>query len=548
MKRDRTGTKGDARLRERAEKQIKDSARVPKALPRDDILELIHELEVHQVELELQNEELRRSQSEIEVSRKKYFDLYDLAPIGYVTLDRNGLIREINLTGAELLGREKRYLMGSRFARFVNQSDQDNFHKFCRRLFEAGGREEAELRLSSGQRLPMDVLLSGVAIQDSEGNLNVCQIAITNITSRKRAENWLRKLIETTQDGVVSIDRGGHIALFNFAAEKMFGYSAAEVTGKKVNILMAEPYAGEHDGYIARYEQTGEARVIGKIRAVAARRKNGEIFPIDLSVNEVDESNEGRYVAFIRDMTEKAHLQAQLVEKAQLAVIGETAAKIVHEIANPMNGMFMNIQLLERRVAPAADEVVTTSIKRIGNEVSRLKNLLYDFRSFSRPETYDLRPTALADIAREVCALESAAYAAKGIRLELAIDPSLPHVLADRAKLKQALLNLCKNAEEAMPEGGTLTLRLRASDGKMILEVCDTGIGVPEGLNLLEPFATTKPLGSGLGLVIVRQIVACHQGELSYVSATGKGTSFSLALPVHSTGADRPGPVRQSSD
>jgi signal transduction histidine kinase len=112
-------------------------------------------------------------------------------------------------------------------------------------------------------------------------------------------------------------------------------------------------------------------------------------------------------------------------------------------------------------------------------------------------------------------------------------------VLADREKLKQALLNLCKNAEEAMPEGVTLTVQLRASDGKVILEVCDTGIGIPEGLNLLEPFATTKPFGSGLGLVIARQIVACHRGELSYVSAPGKGTSFSLALPVHSTGAER---------
>ena len=373
MKRDRTGAKSDARLREQAEKQIKESAHVPKALPRDDVLKLIHELEVHQVELELQNEELRRSQSEIEVSRKKYFDLYDLAPIGYVTLDRNGLIREINLTGGELLGREKRYLMSSRFARFVHRSDQDNFHKFHRRLFESGGHEEVELRLTPGQKQPAEALLSGVAIQDSEGNLNVCQIAITDITIRKRAENWLRKLIETTQDGVVSIDRGGHIALFNPAAETMFGYSVAEVIGKKVNMLMPEPYASEHDAYIARYEQTGETRAIGKIRAVAARRKNGEIFPIDLSVNEVDESNEGRYVAFIRDMTEKAQLQAQLVEKAQLAVIGETAAKIVHEIANPMNGMFMNIQLLERRLAPAADEVVTTSIKRIGNEVSGLK-------------------------------------------------------------------------------------------------------------------------------------------------------------------------------
>jgi signal transduction histidine kinase len=237
-------------------------------------------------------------------------------------------------------------------------------------------------------------------------------------------------------------------------------------------------------------------------------------------------------------VTEKARLQAQLVEKAQLAVIGETASQIIHEIANPLNGMFMNIQLLERRVAPATDEVVTTSITRIGNEVSRLKNLLYDFKSFSRPETYDLRPTALAGIVREVCAIESAAYAAKGIRFELEIDPDLPLVLADREKLKQALLNLCKNAEEAMPKGGTLTVRLRASDGKVNLEVCDTGIGVPEGLNLLEPFATTKPLGSGLGLVIARQIVAGHHGELSYTSEAGKGTSFSLVLPVHSVAAE----------
>ena len=548
MKRDRTGAKGDARLRERAEKQIKESAHIAKALPRDDILKLIHELEVHQVELELQNEELRRSQSEIEVSQKKYFDLYDLAPIGYVTLDRNGLVREINLTGAELLGREKRYLMGSRFARFICQSDQDNFHKFHRRLFESGGHEGVELRLAPGQKQPAEVLLSGVAIHDSEGNLRVCQIAMADVTSQKRAENWLRKLIETAQDGVISIDRTGHIALFNPAAEKMFGYSAAEVKGKKGNILMVEPYASEHDAYIARYEQTGERRAIGKIRAVAARRKDGEIFPIELSVNEVDGSDEQRYVAFIRDMTEKAQLQAQLVEKAQLAVIGETASKIIHEIANPLNGMFMNIQLLERRVASAGDEVVTTSIKRIGNEVSRLKNLLYDFRSLSRPETYDLRPTALADIAREVCALESAAYAAKGIRVELAMDPGLPLVLADREKLKQALLNLCKNAEEAMPEGRTLTVRLRASDGKVILEVCDTGIGVPEGLNLLEPFATTKPLESGLGLVMARQIVACHRGNLSYVREPGKGTSFSLALPVHSAGVDKPGRIRQNSD
>ena len=148
MKPDQAEARRRIVLREKAESQINESARVAKALPKDDVLELIHELEVHQVELELQNEELRRSQSELEGSRKKYFDLYDLAPIAYVTLDQNGLIREINLTGAELLGTERRRLNGRRFARFVAQSCQDNFHKLCRRLFESAGREE----ISSGWR------------------------------------------------------------------------------------------------------------------------------------------------------------------------------------------------------------------------------------------------------------------------------------------------------------------------------------------------------------------------------------------------------------
>lgn len=187
MKPDQAEARKRIVLRKKAEREINESARVATALPKDDVLKLIHELEVHQVELELQNEELRRGQSELEGSRKKYFDLYDLAPIGYVTLDRNGLIREINLTGAELLGTERRRLNRRRFARFVTRSDRDDFHKFCRRLFESARREDCELRLASSERPPVDVLLSGVAIHDNEGNLNLCQVAVMDITARKKA-------------------------------------------------------------------------------------------------------------------------------------------------------------------------------------------------------------------------------------------------------------------------------------------------------------------------------------------------------------------------
>jgi len=533
MKTDESDKARRSRLRKLAEQEVKNPGRSVQALPKSDAIELIHELQVHQVELEMQNDELRRIQSELEDSRKKYFDLYDLAPVGYVTLDRNGLMREVNLAGAELLGRERARLKGNRFARFVEKSAQDEVYKFCRRLFESGRREEVAITITHGEKAPLDILLSGVALRDHQGNLNLCQVTMTDITARKEAENWRRKLIETTQDAIVAIDRKAQVVLFNPAAEKMFGYGAEEIIGKKINLLMPEPYASEHDSYIARYERTGERRSVGKVREVTGLRKSGEVFPIELSLTEIDPNHEVRYAAFIRDTSEKAQLHDALVERARLASLNEIAAKVAHEMGNPLNGMAMTIELLERRIATASNEDIATRIKRIGNEVSRLKNLLHDFRSFSIQESYDFQPIDLANVAQDICFLETPHYASRNIRVEVEVKPGLPPVLADRNKIKQALLNICKNAEEAMPEGGTLMIRAYQSQSNVILELRDSGIGIPENVNVFEAFKTTKTSGTGLGLLIARQIVSRHEGLLSYTSEPGKGTTFRLTLPAH---------------
>ena len=405
------GAEGRSRitLRKNAERRVSESIQPLKSIPRDNILELIHELEVHQVELEQQNQELRRSQSELEGLRKKYFDLYDLAPIGYVTLDQKGLIREINLIGAALLGTERRRLNGRRFARFVAQPESEGFHRFHRRLFEFGKFEDCELKLVRAERAPVDVLLAGIAVRDIEGSLNLCQIAVTDITLRKRAE-----------------------------------------------------------------------------------------------------------------------------ERERLAVIGETAARFAHEIANPLNGIAYNLRFLEKSLFEIGDEKVTSTMKLLVEEIRRLNDLLRDFSKLSKRETYDLHPTSLAVLAKEILDGEEAKYNSKGIRVKLIVAPDLPLVLADRGKIKQAMLNLCKNAEEAMPEGGTLTIIGAESKDQVIVEVRDTGVGIPEGLNLAEPFTTTKSSGSGLGIMIVRQIISLHHGSFSYNSEPGKGSSFFLRLPVHS--------------
>lgn len=351
----------------------------------------------------------------------------------------------------------------------------------------------------------------------------------------RRNANWLERLIAATQDAVLSIDRTGHVVLFNAAAEQIFGYARNEVIGQKVNMLMAEPYQSEHDGYIARYEQTAEAHAIGRIRAVTARRKSGELFPIELSVTEIREDKVVRYAAFIRDISEKNRLHAMLVESERLAAIGSTAAKIGHEIANPVNGMSLTIQLLEQRLARIPDNLgapALGTVRRLKDETSRLQTLVRQFATISRREKYDLRPTALPNLISEIIAMQAPYLAHKGIQVENTIASDLPLVSVDCDKIKQALLNLIKNAAEAMPGGGKITIAAFAIDDAVVVEISDTGAGIPLDIDAFEPFVTTKKEGTGVGLVIVRQILTAHAGKISYRSKPGEGTTFRVELPL----------------
>jgi PAS domain S-box-containing protein len=350
----------------------------------------------------------------------------------------------------------------------------------------------------------------------------------------RRNAHWLERLIATTQDAVLSIDRFGRVLLFNPAAERIFGYAKREVLGQKVNILMAEPYRSEHDEYIAHYEQTGEARAIGTIRTVTAQRKNGELFPIELSVTELREDKEVRYAAFIRDISEKTKMHAQLLESERLAAIGTTAAKIGHELANPINGMSLTIQLLEQRISKVPDGssgAVLVTVKRLKDEIGRLHKLVGQFSIISRREKYDFQQNSLATVLTDVIALQAPYFAERAIQLEYAIAADLPLVSIDSDKIKQALLNLLKNAGEAMPGGGKITLTSFVSGASVVMELSDTGTGIPLEIDAFDPFVTTKKEGTGVGLVIVRQIMTAHSGKISYRSTPGQGTTFRLELP-----------------
>jgi two-component system sensor kinase FixL len=300
-------------------------------------------------------------------------------------------------------------------------------------------------------------------------------------------------------------------------------------------MLMPEPYTSEHDGYIERYERTGEAHAIGHIRMVTAKRKNGETFPIELSVAKITGDQEVQYGAFIRDISDKVKLQQQAVESERLATIGTMAAKFGHELGNPLNGMSLTVQLLEQRLrkqSPTLDEQATSTLARLKTEISRLNSLLQDFRSLSRKESYNFKPAQLAELVAEAIEIELPYCNERDVKVVAQFAPDLPNVRVDSDKIKQVILNLAKNAVEAMPNGGKLLFSGSAGTAAVSLEVADSGAGIPAEVDVFEPFFTTKSFGTGVGMTIVRQILAAHGGSISYQSEVGKGTTFTVRLPL----------------
>lgn len=341
-------------------------------------------------------------------------------------------------------------------------------------------------------------------------------------------------VVHATQDAVLAIDSNANVTFCNAAAAKMFGFGEDELMGRSINTLMAQPYAREHDGYIQHYEQTGERKAIGRVRTVSGKRRNGEEFPIELSVTEYEEGGSRRYAAILRDISEKVRLTRARVEAEKMAAIGTTASKFAHELGNPINGMAVSVQLLKRwldRADPPTDTRVTERLALLMGGIDRLTELLGEFRMMSRRHEYRFEATDLSVMVAELVEMERPAYSQRGVGIETDVARDLGPVRADAGKLRQVLLNLCKNAFEAMPDGGTITVSADRTAVGVMIEVKDTGPGIPEGLDVFAPFTSSKLEGSGLGLPIARQIVEAHQGTLGYESPVAGGTVFRVQLP-----------------
>lgn len=468
-------------------------------------------------------------------------------------LDPEGRIISWNAGAEHIEGWHKDEILGQHFSLFYLPEDLGN------------GKPERELEIAretgryeeQGKRIRKDgsVFIAHVTVtplRDETGLLLGFAKVTRNITERVAAEEalkareaHLRSILETVPDAMIVIDEQACIQSFSTAAERLFGYEAHEVIGKNVNIMMPNPYRDQHDGYMHRYLATGERRIIGIGRVVVGQRKDGSTFPMELAVGEMRSGGQRYFTGFIRDLTERQRtearlqeLQSELVHMSRFTALGEMASTLAHEINQPLTAIANYLKGCRRLLEQSTDEhapMLREAVNQAAEQALRAGRVIRHLREFVSRGESERHIERLPKLVQEASALALVGAKEQGVRVAFRFDRDADLVLVDRIQVQQVLLNLIRNAIEAMQDSHRRELTvatIKKSEGVVEVCVADTGPGIsPEiAAQLFQPFVTTKQRGMGVGLSICRTIVEAHGGKIWAESNPGEGTVFRFTL------------------
>ncbi|PHQ32251.1 two-component system sensor histidine kinase NtrB [Rhodopirellula bahusiensis] len=370
----------------------------------------------------------------------------------------------------------------------------------------------------------------------------------------------LASVLRTAVDAIIIIDQKGTIESANIATERMFGFDSVEMIGQNVKMLMPSPYHEQHDGYLDRYQKTGERHIIGIGREVTGKRKDGSLFPLHLGVSEVETDQRKLFTGILRDIselkaaegelkqlnatldqrvrTQAAELQQaqlELVEKEKFATLGRISGGIAHEIRNPLNAIKTSAYYLLNAQSPSPQktEEHLTRIDRQVNIIDSAVTALSDLARLPEPQASEIDiPAMISGTLRDT-------KLPRSIVVEQEFPANLPNAWADEKQLPIVFKNLIRNSRDAMPEGGSLQLSARLHESMIVVSVQDDGIGMPPEVaqRIAEPFFSTKARGMGLGMAITTAILEKNQCEMRLESSPNEGTLFDISIPI--AGKDR---------
>ena len=495
-------------LRRRAKEFLHKTPSDMKEMTAEDLKSLIEELKVHQVELEMQGDELRKSHLELEEFRDRYLDLYDFASVGYFTVSEKGMILEANLTAATLLGVARSTLVGMAFSGFIAEEDKDLFYFHRRKLLESRDRERYELKFVKKDGREFYAGLECVYVEKPEQELKGFRISLIDIDEKKKAEmalaesEWQKALIlNSTTARIFFVDKGLTVKWANRVARELVGLSATELVGRSCYEILQQrdtPCEGCPALSAIETEEPREGEVTDPngicwhLRAYPAFGENGEL----LGISEV-----------AHDITKQKNLEAQLQQSHKMEAMGSLVGGIAHDFNNILAVILGNAELAAEDVPPL--NPASVCLKAIRIAAIRAKQMVQQLLAFSRKSGQMNNPLDMAPIIRDsVKMLRSAIPTSVVFKEHIAEDPCV--VLVDAAQINQIMMNLVTNAAHAMPEEKGLvemTLENRffrketpcfnwvLPPGYYVrLSVRDTGEGMDPSLmnRIFDPYFTTK--------------------------------------------------------
>jgi chemotaxis family two-component system sensor kinase Cph1 len=538
-------------LRERAEEVTRENAASPESqepLSPQETRQTLHELRVHQIELEMQNEELRRTQVELDNARERYFDLYDMAPVGYCTISKNGLIKEANLTAANLLGVTRSALVRRPFTIFILKKDLDTYYMHSKPLFETGAPQVYELRMVKKDAAPFWARLEATREEDADGT-TLCRVTVSDITERKRAEEKIafsEALLNATLDSIpdiIGIQNPDHtIVRYNHAGYKFLNLAPEKVHGRKCYELIGRNIPCDECA-------TEKALNTKKLEQIEKHLPEYGVY-LDCRSNPVlnDKGEVEFIVEQLQDITERKRAEQALVKKSEdlarsNADLAQFAYVASHDLQEPLRTITRFVQLLEKRYHGKLDQDADEFIGFIVSGTKRMQQIINDLLAYSRVNTKREPPNIMKIEDAIQIAMQNIKYVLEESGGTVIYD-EMPSIIADETQMTQLFQNLIGNALKFHGEEAPRVEISAARKGDdWIFSVRDNGIGIDPQYNdrIFEIFQRLHTCeeypGTGIGLAIAKKIVERHQGHIWVESLPGKGSTFNFTLPVDAKNA-----------
>ena len=548
MKQEKKKLPNTASLRHKAEEQLNNKiSGLGASLKEVDILKLIQELDLHQIELEMQNEELRLANDKAETAIEKYKAIYDFAPMGYFTLDREGTICELNLSGAIMIGTERSRLVGRNFQLFLSSDTRSIFNDFLDQVFATGIKQSCEATLTLKENIPMYIHFEGI-VSENEQHCLVTAADITRLIladeNLQNSETRYRRLFQSAKDGILILDFvTGEIVDVNPFLVKLIGYSREEILGKELWELGAFRNIDDSKAAFIELQNKGYIR----FEDMPLETKGGKRINMEFVSNVYREGRSKVIQCNIRDITERKHAEDKLKEnEGRLRELNATKDKffsiIAHDLKSPFNAILGFSNLLAEQVKEKDYTRIEKSGMIIQKSSQRAMDLLLNLLEWARSQTGKMNFTPenieIVALINQTTELLNLSARQKSITIYTEL-PRNAFVLADRAMIGTVLRNLISNAVKFTHPGGEIVVSAEQNQNELRVTVSENGVGIKEeAIEKLfridvshSTIGTSNEKGTGLGLILCKDFISKHGGEIWVESNPSKGSKFHFTLP-----------------